>query len=109
MSGVVGYGTGKAARLDDRPSAGKTGTSQDFRDAWFVGYTADLICGVWVGNDDNMPMEHVTGGTLPARMFKTFMQNAEQGLPARPLAGQPPAEQPPPDTFEQLLNKLFGT
>ena len=109
MSGVVGYGTGKAAHLDDRPSAGKTGTSQDFRDAWFVGYTADLVCGVWVGNDDNTPMEHATGGTLPARMFKNFMQGAEQGLPARPLAGQPTTEQPPPDTFEQLLNKLFGT
>jgi penicillin-binding protein 1A len=109
MSDVVATGTGKAARLDDRPSAGKTGTSQDFRDAWFVGFSADLVCGVWVGNDDNTPMVHATGGTLPARMFKNFMQGAEQGLPARPLAGQPAAEPPPPDTFEQLLNKLFGT
>ncbi|HUO99822.1 MAG TPA: PBP1A family penicillin-binding protein [Rhizomicrobium sp.] len=109
MSGVVGYGTGKAARLDDRPSAGKTGTSQEFRDAWFVGFTADLVCGVWIGNDDNSPMNHATGGTLPARIFKSFMTDAEQGLPARPLAGQPSAEQPATDTFQDLLNKLFGT
>jgi penicillin-binding protein 1A len=112
MTDVVGYGTGKAARLDERPSAGKTGTSQDFRDAWFVGFTADLVCGVWIGNDDNQPMNHATGGTLPARIFKHFMEDAEQGLPVRPLAGQPNAEPPPenkPDTFEQFLNSLFGT
>ncbi len=112
MSDVMSYGTGKAARLDERPSAGKTGTTQDFRDAWFVGYTADLVCGVWIGNDDNMPMNHATGGTLPARIFKHFMEDAEQGLPVRPLAGQPSAEQPPaaePDAFKQFLNSLFGT
>jgi len=112
MTDVVSYGTGKAGRLDGRPSAGKTGTSQEFRDAWFVGFSADLVCGVWVGNDDNAPMDHATGGMLPARIFKTFMEGAEQGLPPRPLPGQPaapPEQQPPPDGFEQLLNRLFGT
>ena len=60
MVATVTSGTGKAARLDERPSAGKTGTTQDFRDAWFVGFTADLVCGVWIGNDDNAPMVHAT-------------------------------------------------
>ena len=87
MTEVTATGTGKAARLDDRPTAGKTGTTQDFHDAWFVGFTADLVCGVWVGNDDNAPMMKATGGTLPAHIFQAFMTDAEQGLPARPLAG----------------------
>ncbi|MCF7643720.1 hypothetical protein, partial [Acinetobacter johnsonii] len=68
-------------------TAGKTGTTQDFHDAWFVGFTADLVCGVWIGNDDNSPMAHATGGTLPARIFHAFMTEAESGLPVRPLVG----------------------
>ncbi len=115
MTEVVATGTGKSARLADRPSAGKTGTSQDFRDAWFVGFTADLVCGVWVGNDDNTPMKHATGGGLPAHIFKAFMEDAESGLPAKPLAGQAltaasdmaklPKEK---DGLQQLLDKLFN-
>lgn len=128
MLEVTANGTGKAARLQDRPTAGKTGTTQDFHDAWFVGFTADLVCGVWIGNDDNSPMAKVTGGTLPAHIFHDFMSDAEQGLPARPLIGSAliasadqPAEQGPdqpqastpeetskPDTFQKLLNGLFG-
>jgi penicillin-binding protein 1A len=77
-------GTGKAARLD-RPAAGKTGTTQDYRDAWFLGYTADLVAGVWLGNDDNKPMNRVTGGGIPARLWRDFMLPAHAGLPARPL------------------------
>ena len=87
MVATVTSGTGKAARLDERPSAGKTGTTQDFRDAWFVGFTADLVCGVWIGNDDNAPMVHATGGGLPAHMFKAFMESAETGS-ARETAGR---------------------
>jgi penicillin-binding protein 1A len=87
MVEVVLTGTGKAARLADRPTAGKTGTTQDFHDAWFVGFTADLVTGVWVGNDNSQPMKKATGGTLPAHIFHTFMEDAEQALPVRPLVG----------------------
>ncbi len=69
---VVENGTGKGARIG-RPVAGKTGTTSDYKDAWFIGYTPDLITGVWVGNDDNQPMKKVTGGVLPASIFHDFM------------------------------------
>ena len=62
----------------------KTGTSQDHRDAWFVGYTADLVAGVWVGNDDGRPMSGVTGGAIPAKVWKTVMTAAHRGLPPHP-------------------------
>ena len=65
----------------DRPAAGKTGTTQDSRDALFVGYTADLVCGVWFGNDDDSPMKNVTGGTLPAHAWHDFMTAATRGMP----------------------------
>jgi penicillin-binding protein 1A len=78
-------GTGKAARLD-RPAAGKTGTSQDYRDAWFEGFTADLVAGVWVGNDDNHPMKRVTGGGLPARIWHDFMMAALKDTPPAAFA-----------------------
>ena len=78
----------RLAALDDREIAGKTGTSQDYRDAWFVGYSADYVCGVWIGNDDGAPMQKATGGGLPARIFKDFMGDAEHGLPPAALPGQ---------------------
>lgn len=87
LSAVLGdKGTGKAARID-RPAAGKTGTSQDYRDAWFVGYTPDLVAGVWFGNDNNAPMKRVTGGGLPARQWAAFMRPAHRGLAKRAFAG----------------------
>ncbi len=86
MSEVVRSGTGRAAAMT-RPVAGKTGTSQNFRDAWFIGYSADLVAGVWMGNDDSRPMAKVTGGGLPARVWKKFMAAAHEGLPSRPLPG----------------------
>ncbi len=86
LSGVVQHGTGTAANIG-RPIAGKTGTSGDFRDAWFMGYSADLVGGVWMGNDDFQPMKRVTGGGLPARLWHNIMLKAHQGLPARPLIG----------------------
>ncbi len=85
MKGVVQFGTGTAAALADRPMAGKTGTSQDFRDAWFMGFTADYVGGIWMGNDDNKGMRKITGGSLPARAWKGMMSVAELGLPARAL------------------------
>ena len=84
LAGTVQYGTARAAALD-RPVAGKTGTSQEFRDAWFIGYTADLVAGVWMGNDDSTPMKKVTGGSLPARVWHGFMSEASAGRPVRPL------------------------
>jgi 1A family penicillin-binding protein len=76
LSSVVRDGTGRAAQLD-LPIAGKTGTSQDYRDAWFVGFTPDLVVGVWAGNDDNSPMKGVTGGSLPATIWHDFVKSAE--------------------------------
>lgn len=85
MKGVPLYGTGQAARLGDRPMAGKTGTSQSFRDAWFMGFTADYVGGVWMGNDDNSAMKKVTGGSYPARAWRGMMEAAEAGLPLASL------------------------
>lgn len=79
------HGTGARARLPDRDAAGKTGTSSNFRDAWFVGYTADLVTGVWVGNDDGSPMRGVTGGGLPTEIWRAYMTRATSVYPARPL------------------------
>lgn len=86
LLGPVIRGTGKAANLD-RPTVGKTGTTQDYKDAWFMGYTADLVGGVWLGNDDGAPMKKVTGGGLPAKLWHTIMMEAHQGLPPRDLPG----------------------
>jgi penicillin-binding protein 1A len=91
MSEVVRTGTGKAARLD-RPAAGKTGTSQDSRDAWFVGFTGDYVAGVWLGNDDDTPMRKVTGGGDPAVLWRQVMLAAHAGLPPAPLRKLAPAE-----------------
>jgi penicillin-binding protein 1A len=87
MVGTVTEGTGRQASLGERPVAGKTGTSQDYRDAWFVGFTADYVTGVWIGNDSGAPMKKATGGGLPARVFKAYMLKAEQGLAPSQLAG----------------------
>ncbi len=84
MSATVDWGTGKHAQID-RPAAGKTGTSQNFRDAWFIGLTAQLVTGVWVGNDDNKPMNKVTGGSLPVDIWHDYMAEALAGVPAAPL------------------------
>ncbi len=93
LAGVIRDGTGRAAGLD-RPAAGKTGTSQNYRDAWFVGYTADLVTGVWVGNDDGQPMARVTGGGLPARIWRRFMDDVHTGIVAHALPGVDGAPMP---------------
>lgn len=82
---VVARGTGTRAALKGRPVAGKTGTSQDFKDAWFIGFTPQLVTGVWVGNDDNKPMRRITGGTIPASVWREFMSNAMQGQPVKAI------------------------
>src|SRR5690606_17633090 len=94
MQAAVRNGTGRAARLE-RPVAGKTGTTQDSRDAWFIGMTADAVVGVWVGNDDNSPMNNVGGGGLPARIWQAFMQEADRVRTAAAPSGAPaPAAAP---------------
>jgi penicillin-binding protein 1A len=82
LQAVVNEGTGRAARLG-RPVAGKTGTSQDYRDAWFVGFTTDFIVGVWAGNDDDSPMQQVVGGDLPAKIWHDFVAAAERNKSTR--------------------------
>jgi penicillin-binding protein 1A len=88
LRGVVQNGTGRAARLRI-PAFGKTGTSQDNRDALFIGYAGDLVVGVWIGNDDNTPLKGVNGGGLPARIWANFMAQAVKGAgyvaPPKPL------------------------
>ena len=78
LKAVIVWGTGQAAQLS-REAGGKTGTTQDYRDAWFVGYSGALVTGIWVGNDDGTPMKEVTGGKLPARLWREFMQEALAG------------------------------
>src|SRR6516225_3287535 len=129
-------GTARAANLPGWQAAGKTGTSQDFRDAWFIGYTSRLVAGIWLGNDDNTPTKHAVGGGLPVEIWSRFMRTAlsgqapaalpglgEQSWFAAPFSGPvatPPA--PPAPVAEQpsgrsdsgggldtwLLDKLFG-
>ncbi len=85
MRETVRMGTAKRARLDDRDAAGKTGTGQAFRDAWFIGYTRDLVAGVWVGNDDNVAMKDVTGGSVPAGIWAAFMNAVKDSYEPGPL------------------------
>lgn len=84
MRGVVRFGTGRGAAIK-HPVAGKTGTSDDYRDAWFIGFTPDLTTGVWVGNDDNSPMRGITGGSLPAQVWRGYMGEYLADKPSRPF------------------------
>jgi 1A family penicillin-binding protein len=85
MREVIETGTGRRARLTGREAAGKTGTTQAARDAWFIGFTADYVVGVWMGNDDNVPLTGVAGGGLPAEIWHETMQRIHQGVPPSPL------------------------
>ncbi len=106
------HGTGKSAKLD-RPAAGKTGTSQDYRDAWFIGYTPDLIAGVWMGNDNGKAMKTVTGGSYPARLWRDFVTAALAQTPAKELPsgtlqedGRPIGE-PDSNPVEKFIKDVF--
>jgi penicillin-binding protein 1A len=99
MQETLTMGTAHKAALPGWPAAGKTGTSQDFRDAWFLGFTGHLVTGVWLGNDDNSPTKKVTGGGLPVEIWSRFMRDAHQGVPVAALPG--PAS-------GGLLSDLFG-
>jgi len=119
MTQVIERGTGTRARLDGRPAAGKTGTTQAARDAWFIGFTADYVTGVWMGYDDNTPLKGVTGGGLPAEIWHEVMLRVHDGLPVRPLPMIVPEPRLPPQPaqpeavpgqpgVEQSLDEAMG-
>jgi penicillin-binding protein 1A len=132
MHEVLVSGTARGANLPGWQAAGKTGTTEDFRDAWFIGFTSHLVTGVWLGNDDNSPTKHAVGGGAPVEIWSRFMRTAHAGLAPSPLPGQtdgawfsPQAPQPPapvaagraPATPQQtptgtldfwFLDRLFG-
>jgi len=96
MIQVVQAGTGRRAQLDDREVGGKTGTTNGYKDAWFIGFTGNYVASVWFGNDDDSPMENMTGGSLPAATWHEVMAYAHRGVDPRPLPGRPiPAAAPP--------------
>jgi penicillin-binding protein 1A len=110
LASVVTKGTGRAAAIG-RPQAGKTGTSQNFRDAWFLGFTADLVTGVWMGNDDGARMKNVTGGGVPARLWRDFMKAAHMGIPPRALPGldaAAPVKKNEPGFWKNFFATLSG-
>ena len=104
MQQVIDTGTGGRAQLDDRPAAGKTGTTTAARDAWFIGFTADYVTGVWMGYDDNTPLTGVTGGGLPAEIWHEVMVRVNEGLPARDLPADPPTPPRPQAVAAEALN-----
>lgn len=129
MTQVVTEGTGTRARLGNRQVAAKTGTTQAARDAWFIGFTADYVAGVWMGYDDNSPLQGVTGGGLPAEIWRETMQRVHDGVPARalpmivperPILEPPASPSPPPraapqssggsldDAIRGILGSIFG-
>jgi len=87
MSHVVSEGTARRAALDGIPTAGKTGTTNNYRDAWFVGYTGNFTCAVWYGNDDYSPTNRMTGGSLPAQTWHDIMVAAHQGVEIKEIPG----------------------
>jgi penicillin-binding protein 1A len=97
MMQVVLAGTGRRAQLDNIEVAGKTGTTNGYKDAWFIGYTGNYVAAIWFGNDDDAPMDKMTGGTLPAATWHEVMEYAHQGIELKPLPGRPaPTAAPPP-------------
>jgi penicillin-binding protein 1A len=130
MQETLATGTARKAELPGWQAAGKTGTSQDFRDAWFVGYSGHLVAGVWLGNDDSSPMKKMTGGGLPVDIWSRFMKLAHTGIPvldlpgvaargsllpppptswSQPSGGDPRQRAPEPVSLDRwLIDTLFG-
>ena len=102
---TIQVGTGRNAKIG-RPAAGKTGTSQDHKDAWFVGYTSQLVAGIWLGNDNGSPMNRVTGGGVPARLWRDFMIAVHKGLPAYSL-NKLSFKQQSPQRGKNLFDRLW--
>ena len=103
MNSVVERGTGKRAQLDATRVGGKTGTTNGYRDAWFVGYTGNFTGAVWMGNDDYTPTKRMTGGTLPALLWHNIMTYAHQNIELRPLPGLPPIPPHAPSVADAAL------
>lgn len=121
MNQVSVIGSGKRALLPDRPIAAKTGTTSAARDAWFIGFTADYVVGVWMGYDDNSKLSGVTGGGLPADIWRETMLRVNEGLPPRPLpmidpiaeasvveTPQPVRRDPAQSILDEVLGAIFG-
>jgi 1A family penicillin-binding protein len=136
MEKVVSEGTGQRAQFGGRQLAGKTGTTSESKDAWFIGFSADYVAGVWMGYDDNTPLEGVTGGGLPAEIWREAMQRVHEGVPVRPLpmvlpapaqvvfqgdvnevvplaqiptnSGQQSGSNAPANIIDRVLNDIFG-
>ncbi|MEK0082405.1 transglycosylase domain-containing protein [Benzoatithermus flavus] len=106
MAAVIETGTGRAARLGDRVAAGKTGTTQNGRDAWFVGFSGDYVAGVWLGNDDNTPMKGVLGSNLPAQIWREVMLATPK--PSRPEPQPVPVAKREESGFDWLMNLIDG-
>jgi penicillin-binding protein 1A len=104
MRDVVASGTGTHARIPGYDLAGKTGTTSDYRDAWFVGFTGGFTTAVWVGKDDNTPMRRVTGGSVPAGIWRDYMQAALPRLQVEPIPGGEAPQAQSPDVIGDLLS-----
>ncbi|MDO9431660.1 MAG: penicillin-binding protein 1A [Phenylobacterium sp.] len=114
MRQVVSSGTGTRAKVPGFDLAGKTGTTSDYRDAWFVGYTGGFVTAVWVGKDNNKPMKRVTGGNAPAGIWRDFMSAALPRLKAQPIPGgtvEPPAPASDPigDLVDGIADAIGGS